>query len=261
MARVLITRIDLLRKQVQRKTDFVAQEKPFFVFLNQVHYATIFCSPRNLRELAIGHVLTEGIVKSVEEIRRIDLGRKDGICRLRLASRVDLEKRLGLAHRFTRVIFSACGSTKPYQPSAHLCRIKSDLRVKAEVIQDSFDQLNARAEVFRKTGGVHAAAIFGGGGNLVAFAEDIGRHNAVDKVVGIASSGRTDIGNCFLALTGRLSGDIVLKAARLCMPIVASLAAAIDTGIRIAKDARLTLVGFVRGKRMNIYTFPERIVS
>jgi formate dehydrogenase accessory protein FdhD len=94
----------------------------------------------------------------------------------------------------------------------------------------------------------------------MAFAEDVGRHNAVDKVIGITSLVRTDFDHCFLALSGRLTGDIVFKAARVRIPIIASLAAAIDSGIEVAKRANLTLVGFVRGRRMNIYAFPERIV-
>jgi formate dehydrogenase accessory protein FdhD len=135
----------------------------------------------------------------------------------------------------------------------------SHLKVKVEVILNSVHSLNSIAETFRKTGGVHAAAIFNDHGNLLAFAEDVGRHNAVDKVIGIAALNKTDFDECFLALSGRLTGDIVLKAARVGIPIIASLAAAIDSGIALAEDADLTLIGFVRGKRMNIYNFPERI--
>jgi formate dehydrogenase accessory protein FdhD len=157
------------------------------------------------------------------------------------------------------VILSACGSRSPYQPSARLTKIKSNLTVQAETIQNCVNSLNFIAETFRKTGGVHAAAIYGRKGNLVAFAEDVGRHNAVDKVIGLAALNQTDFAECFLTLSGRLTGDIVLKAARLGLPLVASLAAAIDSGIATAKRAELTLVGFVRGKRLNVYTFPQRV--
>jgi FdhD protein len=133
--------------------------------------------------------------------------------------------------------------------------------VKAETIQNSVNRLNFIAETFRKTGGVHVAAIYRGDGELVAFAEDVGRHNAVDKTIGICASNKTDFSQCFLALSGRLTGDIVYKAARIGLPILASLAAAIDSGIGIAKDVGITLIGFVRGKRMNVYSFPERILS
>jgi len=238
----------------------VAEEKPLHIFLNRTYYATIFCSPSNLKELAVGHVLSEGIVKSIEEIEEISL-KKEGVCRLRLKPNIDLEKRLKLLKPFSRVILSACGSPSPYQYSGRLPKVESHSKVKAETILKCVNRLNSIAETFRKTGGVHVAAIYKGDGTLLAFAEDIGRHNAVDKVIGIGASNRNDFRECFLALSGRLTGDIVLKAARVALPIVASLAAAIDTGIAVAKDADITLIGFVRGKRMNIYNFPERILS
>jgi formate dehydrogenase accessory protein FdhD len=134
------------------------------------------------------------------------------------------------------------------------------LKVKAETVLNCVNRLNFTAETFRKTGGVHVAAIYEDGGTLVTSAEDVGRHNAVDKAIGTCALRNIEIGECFLALSGRLTGDIVYKAARVGLPIVASMAAAIDSGIRVAKDTGLTLVGFARGKRMNIYTFPQRIL-
>jgi formate dehydrogenase accessory protein FdhD len=134
------------------------------------------------------------------------------------------------------------------------------MTVKAQVVFDSVNQLNFKAEGFRQTGGVHVAAIYKGDGALVALAEDVGRHNAVDKVIGMAALNKVDFGMCFLALSGRMSGDVAFKAAKVGLPIVASIAAALSSGIAVAEAANLTLVGFVRGKRMNIYTRSERIV-
>ncbi len=116
------------------------------------------------------------------------------------------------------------------------------------------------AERFRKTGGVHVAALYSAKGELVALSEDVGRHNAVDKVIGVGTAKKLDFENLFLALSGRLTGDIVLKAARMRIPIVASMAAAVDSGVEAAQLTGITLIGFVRGKRMNVYTYPERIV-
>jgi FdhD protein len=238
--------------------DCVAQEKPMHLFLNRTLYATIFCTPSKLKELAVGHLVSEGILKSIEEIEEVNL--KKDVCRVKLKPSVDLNKRLSLSKHFQRVILSACGSTGTYTPSQRLPRIKSNLTIKAETVLDCVNSLNRAAEIFRKTGGVHAAAIFSSDGILMASAEDVGRHNAVDKVIGITMMRKTNLGKCFLTLTGRMTGDIVMKAARLGMPVVASMAAAIDSGIAIAKKADLTLVGFVRGKRMNVYSVPERIL-
>ena len=257
MLEVEIVRVDVAAGKAEKKTDYVAEEKPLHLFLNRTQYVTIFCSPSNLKELAIGHVISEGIIKSVEEIERISL--RGEVCKIYLKDNVDIEKRLRFSQRFSRVILSACGSMSPFLPQPHLARIRSDLWVKAETILDAVHNLNSIAETYKKTGGVHAAAIFKGDGTLAAFAEDVGRHNAVDKVIGIAIMHRTDLGNCFLALTGRLTGDIVMKSARVNLPIVTSIAAAIDSGIAIAKSVDLTLVGFARGRRMNVYTCAKRI--
>jgi len=258
MRQVEIVKVDISSKRFQKVTDYVAEEKPLNIFLNKTHYATVLCSPSNLKELTVGHLLSEGIIKSAEEIKEVRL-KEEGMCYAKLKADVNLEKRLKLSTLYSRTVPSACGSPSPYRFSSRLSKVKSSLTVKAEVIFNCVNRLNFVAETFRKTGGVHAAAIYKGDGTLVALAEDVGRHNAVDKVIGIAALNKIDFNECFLALSGRLTGGIVFKAARTGLPIVASLAAALDSGIALAKDANLTLVGFVRGNRMNLYTFPERI--
>jgi len=254
-----ILRIDVSTRLANQMKDWVAQEKPLHLFLNRTLYITIFCTPSKLKELAVGHLVSEGIVKSIEEIEEVNL--KRDVCRVKLVPSVDLNKRLGLSKHFQRVILSACGSKATYTPSQNLPRIRSNLSIKAETVLDCVNSLNRDAEIFRKTGGVHAAAIFSNNGTLMASAEDVGRHNAVDKVIGLTMMRKTNFGKCFLTLTGRMTGDIVVKAVRLGVPVVASMAAAIDSGIAVAKKANLTLVGFVRGKRMNVYSVPERILS
>ena len=255
---VEIVRIDLTKRESRHIKDCVAQEKPLNLFINRSFYATIFCSPSNLEELAVGHLASEGIMKSTAEIEEVNV--KDDVCQVKFISSVDAEKRLKLSKHFGRVILSACGTQESYRPSRKMPKIKSSLRVKADTILACVNKLNS-APVFRKTGGVHAAAIFEENGTRVAFAEDIGRHNAVDKAIGMAIINKADLGKCFLASTGRLTGDMVMKSATVGLPIVASIAAAIDSGIIIAKKAKVTLAGFVRGNRMNVYSCPERILS
>ncbi|HVP92642.1 MAG TPA: formate dehydrogenase accessory sulfurtransferase FdhD [Acidobacteriota bacterium] len=258
MREVDVVKIDVATRKSQKIKDYVAEEKPLHIFLNNTHYVTIFCSPQNLKELAVGHLLSEGLIRSIEEIEKINF-KNEGICEVTLKSNIDLEKRLRHAKSLSRIILSACGG--PYQPPKRLPKVKSNLKVKAEVVQDCVNKLNFIAETFRKTGGVHAAAIYESDGTLIAFAEDVGRHNAVDKVIGLGALNKTDFSKCFLALSGRLTGDIVSKAARVGLPIVASLAAAVDSGISVAKEVDLTLIGFVRGKRMNVYNCEKRIAA
>lgn len=258
--KVKVVKVDVSTKKTHGVTDYVAEEKPLHIFVNKIHYATIFCSPSNLKELAVGHLLSEEIIKSVEEIKEISF-KKEEACDIKLKPNVDLEKRLNLSKPSFLVIPSSCGTPSSYQPSARLPEIKSDLKVEATTILNSVNRLNSIAETFRKTGGVHAAAIYKSDGNPVAFAEDVSRHNAVDKVIGIGTLAKADFRECFLALSGRLTGNMVVKAARVGLPIVASMAAAIDSGITVAKAVGLTLIGFARGRHMNIYNFPERILA
>jgi FdhD protein len=211
--------------------------------------------------MAVGHLLSEGILKSTAEIDEVVLKEAENSCHVKLKAEVKVEDRIKLSRLHTRVVTPACGGGSPYQYARKPAKVTSKLTAKAEVLFNSVNQLNFKAELFRKTGGVHAAAIYKTDGSLIALAEDVGRHNAVDKAIGMAALKQTDFRQCFLALSGRLSGDVVFKAAKVGLPIVASLAAALSSGIEMAEQANLTLAGFLRGKRMNIYTFPERILS
>jgi len=257
---VNIIKLDLSTGKSQEIADYVAEEKPFYLFVNKTFWATILCSPTDLRELAVGHFLSEGILKSADEIEEVVLKERESTCRIKLKSGINVEDRVKLSRLHARVIPSACGSVSPYQYTGKTPKVTSALKVKAQVIFDSVNQLNFKAEGFRRTGGLHVAAIYQADGKLVALAEDVGRHNAVDKVIGMAALNKVDFGGCFLALSGRMSGDVAFKAAKVGLPIIASLAAALSSGIATAEAADLTLAGFVRGKRINIYTCPERIV-
>ncbi len=264
MHEVEISHVDLSARRIQRKKDFVAEESPLHVFVNGTRYVTILCSPRQLKELAVGHILSEGVVKSVDEIRDILLD-SGGKCQILLKAGIDAEKRISISQPFARLVISACGSQVSWPLSRLVDRMEfpkvtSDLTVDATIVLDSVRQLNTLAKTFRMTGGVHIAALFSLKGKVLTSAEDVGRHNAVDKVIGTAGLNKVDFANCFLAISGRLTGDIVLKAARMGIPLIASLAAAIDSGIEVAQLTGVTLSGFVRGKRINIYTHPERIV-
>jgi FdhD protein len=260
MRKVEIEKIDLATKTSKKVADYVAEEKPLHLFVNTTYWATILCSPLNLKEMAIGHLLSEGILKSTAEIEEVNLKENEGACYVKLKAEVNVDERLSLSRLHQRIVTSACGDQSIYQYQRKPAKVTSNLTVKAEIVFNSVNQLNFKAEVFRQTGGMHAAAIYTADGSMVALAEDVGRHNAVDKVIGMAALKQTRFGECFLTSTGRLSGDIVFKASKVGLPIVASLGAALDSGVAMAEAANLTLAGFARGKRMNIYTCAERIL-
>jgi FdhD protein len=257
MQEVEILRLKVGEKKADRVKDFVAQESALRIFLNRTFYAIILCSPSNQKELAIGHLLTEGIVRFVEEIEEVNV--KAQTCKVKIKLDVNFKKRIRISRHSLRIILSECGGEQAHKLLGRLPKIKSDLSVNAETVVNCTSRLNSLAQTYMKTGGVHAAAIWTRDGVLVAIAEDVGRHNAVDKTIGMAMILKTDLQHCFLTLTGRLTEDIVLKSAMANLQIVASLAAATDSGIALARKINLSLIGFVRGRRMNIYSAPERI--
>ena len=140
-------------------------------------------------------------------------------------------------------------------------KTKSNIRVKASMILSAIKKMQTSTPLYRETGGCHGAAIFDINGKLLSVKEDIGRHNAIDKVIGEILLKELNFDNVFLTSTGRLTGDSVLKALRARIPIVASFSAAIESGIRLAFVYGITLIGFARGARMNIYTHPQRIIT
>lgn len=258
---VVISKVDVTTAQVKRREDVVAREVPLHVFLGAIHFVSILCSPNSLKEFVVGYLLGEGLVSAVGEIAEIDFD-EENRCYVTLRD-VNAEKQVIVSKPFARLIVSACGSDGSRSLSELIDTIElkplPSWQVKARTIALGVRQLNVLANTFRETGGVHGAAVFKRDGGMVVLAEDVGRHNAVDKVIGAASLSKQDLSECFLVLSGRLTGDIVLKAARVEIPIVASLAAAVDSGLEVAEKTGVTLVGFVRGNRMNVYTCPERI--
>jgi formate dehydrogenase accessory protein FdhD len=259
--KVRIFRFDLYKRATARKVDFVAEDYPLSLFVNATCIATFMCTPQHLDAFAVGHLLSEGILRSVSEIDEVRLKPEEHKCIVKTLPSAKVEAHLNLSRLRARIVSSACGGQLQVQPPPHLPQVASSLKVNAETLYRAVNELNFKAEVFRQTGGTHVAAIYRSDGTNLALAEDVGRHNAVDKVVGMAALAQIDFNDCFLVLSGRLSGDIVAKAARVGVPIVASLAAALSSGIVAAKATRLTLVGFVRGKRLNVYTCEERILS
>lgn len=264
MQTIRVLKVDVSARKARHTTDLVAEEAPLSLFLNSTHLVTLLCSPSRLKELAVGHLLSEGIVTTYSAIQDLLVEADKHLCHVQLKPDGPVTPTMGLPPSFPRRITASCNPLA-YWPFPKLVdRLKLPKAgagpvVPADLVSRAVTQLNVVADTFRKTGGVHVAALYDESGGLLALAEDVGRHNAVDKVIGIHALTHSGFTRCFLALGGRLTGDIVLKAARVGVPIVASQAAAINSGIDVAKHCHITLIGFTRGKHMNIYTHPERV--
>jgi FdhD protein len=256
---VEMLRLDLSTGKAQKTTDYVAEEVALQISVDKYSFV-IWCSPSQFKELAVGYLLSEDILKSVSEVEEITVDETKPLCRIKVKANVDLAERMNFPRRHARVVPLLKPSTSPYQRREETPRVESNLRVKAQTILDCVVSMNTRAKGFVQTGGMHDSAIYRADGSLVAFAEDIGRHNTVDKVIGIGMLDNVDFGECFLTITGRVPGDMIFKAAKVGLPIVTSMCSVLSSGIATAKKANIALVGFVRGKRMNIYTGAERII-
>jgi len=250
-----VKKINLREKSVKFVDELIAVEAPVNIYVNDQHVVTLFSLPTQLKELGIGWLLSQAIVKSIDEIINVQV--KENNVKISCSGKVETRIKAG---KTMRIVDSHCGSTiedflflidRMIKPFA-----KSDYAVKAERILQFVKVL--KSTLFKLTGGTHSAAIFHEE-KLVAFAEDIGRHNAVDKVIGAAAEKKVEFSKCVIVSSGRQPANMVLKAARVGIPIVASIAGPVYSGVDIAIKTGVTLICFVRGQRMNVYSYPERV--
>ncbi len=242
--------------------DEIAVETIITIWVNGNFISSILCSPSYEKELALGYLYTTGLILSYREIKKIDISGYD--IKVTLDSKVDINPRLERSQFLNRVITSGCNPPEYWlqvKKGKGLPSIESTIQVSAQTIFAIVHHLNSNSSLFQRTGAAHAAGLYEPSATGVILAEDIGRHNAVDKVIGYALSNEIALDNKILVSTGRLTADIIFKTAKCQIPIVASMAAATDSGISTAKATKTTLIGFVRGsKRLNIYANSFRIV-
>ncbi len=256
-AKIRVLKVNVQEQSIRREEDMAAVETSITIIVNGKHKIMLFCLPRQLKQLAVGWLMSEAIIRSPQEITGIEVRRN---C-VRVECDRKAENRLRLA-AIREPIDSACGSIRANfvflkdRRNRPFCR--SRYRIRVEDLFRFVRVLNLNAKVFKQTGGTHSAAI-SEGGKLVAFAEDIGRHNAVDKVIGAAALKQSDFSRCVIVSSGRQPANMVLKAARVGVPIIASIASPISSGVIAARKTGVTLACFVREPRMNVYSHPERI--
>lgn len=227
--------------------DVVAKDVPVCLFVNGEPYRTLIVSPGMVEELAVGHLYIEGVISSLEDV--VELAVKPNRVDVTLDKEIDpLETQMATY----RLLTTACGDAS--SGGSSLQRISPGVGFDPSLIRTLVKALNDRSSVFKATGGTHSALLHSESTNF--FAEDVGRHNALDKVIGAGLMKGVDFSGCVLGSSGRLAGEMVLKAARAGIPVIFSVSAPLLSGIRVAEEAGITLIGFVRGNRMNLYTRP-----
>jgi FdhD protein len=232
-----------------RTSDVIARERTLEIRVLGVVLARLQCLPCNLDELAIGFVVTNGIVPSYERVVGAVIGENGAAVDVEIAGvdRAEVER---VASRL--VLASGCGKAVFAAETARRSLGITGDGFSPEEILAAVGDLEKRSEAFSRTGSVHSAAAWRGA-RLVAFREDVARHNAVDKLVGAASRAGEDLRGCLLVTSGRITTEIVAKGIRLGVWGIASRSAATDRAIVTAAELGLVVAGFVRGGRMNVY--------
>ncbi len=231
-----------------------AVEMPVELWVNKLKITTFMCTPLDLEDLAIGHLLTRGMISDISKIKNIVV--KKETYQIFLTTSEDMSHPLYSVPEFVLSGASAVGefSDNIYKiPS-----INSDYRISLNVVMNIAHLMIKEAHIYNSTGGVHGALI----ANDDAFylREDIGRHNAVDKAVGAAARDNVNFSKSFVCTTGRISLDMLLKSAAIGIPVIASLKYPSDMGVKLANHYNIAIISRITSEKPYIYANEERIV-
>jgi FdhD protein len=223
----------------------VVREQPLTVYVNGEKFLTLLCSPMMLDELVVGYLWMEKVIATKDDIVALDVSAVDGRADVTLAAPVTLPTE--------RILTSGCGGGITFRIDHRLFpRLRSSMTVRPAQLALGMKQLFQAAEEYQKSRGIHGAALHDGE-RLLVVAEDVGRHNAVDKVKGKALLEGIETRDRILLSTGRISSEMLLKAARMGVPIVASRTSPTEMAVALAEQLNVTVCGYVRPDTLNLY--------
>lgn len=251
--------------EVRRQPDYLAGEEPLEIRLDGRPISVTMRTPGNDLELAVGFLFTEGVIQKRSQIASLNYAKANGS--RTMGNTVEVSLRTSSKPKHVRRNFfmtsscGICGKASIDAVRAHsLARPTRDFFLDPQVLCTLPDGLKAAQRVFDKTGGLHAAALFNNQGEMILLREDIGRHNAVDKIVGWALlEERLPLSDFALMVSGRGGFEIIQKALMASIPLVASISAPSGLAVRLARELGLTLVGFLRGRRFLVYSGEDRL--
>jgi FdhD protein len=264
-----VIRIDVQRAiedRIETTSDVVAVEEPLEIRVASegappVTVSLTMRTPGDDAELAVGYLFTEGVIRQREEIIGIYPCRS-GAIRVELASESARDLSRLDRHSYTSSSCGACGkrSTDALRATPAWPLRRDEPIVDAALVRALPEALREAQLIFAATGGLHASALFDLDGRLITLREDVGRHNALDKVIGAElSAGRLPAHERILIVSGRVSFELVQKALMAGIPIIAAIGAPSSLAVELAREARMTLLGFVRAERFNVYAGAERL--
>jgi FdhD protein len=223
----------------------IVREQPLTLSVNGEKFLTLLCSPVKLEALVVGYLWMEKVITSLDEVTRVEVSPVDGHAEVTLSHPVTLPTE--------RILTSGCGGGITFRIDHRLFpRLASSLRVAPETLSAQMKDLFAAAVHYRESRGIHGAAL-SDGERLLVVAEDVGRHNAVDKVKGEALLRGIPTEDRILLSTGRVSSEMLLKAARMGVPLVASRTSPTEMAVALAEQLNITVCGYVRPDSLNLY--------
>lgn len=239
----------------------VAVESPLTINVNGSEFATVVCSPWELETMAVGFLCSEGVLRSPDDLADITVDPEQGIAAVTVEGYEDnVAGKLFLK----RYINSCCGRSRAsfyYSTDAMLCnRVEGGAKIDIEVALKLMDDLLNHSEMFRRTGGVHGG-LLADRDRILCFHEDIGRNNVLDRIYGQCYLEGIDMGDKVVAFSGRISSEIALKMSKMGIPILVGHSAPTDLALSLADDLGITVMGFARSGRVNVYTHPERVLD
>lgn len=241
------------------KNEQVVTERALTVYLNGQEFVTMVYSPGHEKELVTGFLALEGIIKRPDQLVKFSYDMQEGLAWADTAEKSILGETLFLKRYMT----SCCGKGRTsfyFANDARLAqKIDSPLQITSKDVSYYINLMEEKSELFRRTGGVHGGAL-ASDGQLQYFAFDIGRHNVLDKLYGQAFLEGIDISRKIIVFSGRISSEILIKTAKMGCPILIGVSAPTDLALDLAKELGITVIGFARQERMNLYTHPERII-
>ncbi|MEN1970334.1 formate dehydrogenase accessory sulfurtransferase FdhD [Lentibacillus sp. N15] len=235
--------------------DEIARETAITVMINGEQYATIVCTPTHLRELVIGFLASEGIIRTFDQIKQLSLDETSGF------AYIELEFPVTFTERTERWIGSCCGKSREFYLKQDVQTAKTIIsapNLSSKQIVGLMGRFDETADTFGRTGGVHQAALANGTEIICAFI-DIGRHNALDKLYGYILEHHLTLRDKCILFSGRISSEVVLKVSKMGIGILLAKSAPTDLALKLAVDLKITAVGFIRESKLNIYTHEERI--
>jgi FdhD protein len=237
--------------------DTIAEEFPLTVYINDIEFATLVCSPDHLEDLVLGFLASEGVISSKEEVQAMNLDDYGGYCHVTLNKNIQADH----FHYTKRIIGSCCGKSRQFyfQNDRDTAKVSmAKITLSPEQCISLMKEMQETSTVFKETGGIHNASIASPENTLV-HRGDIGRHNALDKLYGHCIAENISVRDKVIVFSGRISSEVLTKAAKIGVGIVLSKSAPTDMAIKLAHDLNITAVGFIRGHSFNIYSHPWRI--